>query len=64
VLGRVPQPERAELRERAMLMLSVLPFRETLLDHTAAPLRMLLEAVAERAGRSPDDPAVRALWAR
>ncbi len=61
ILGQVPQMERAELRERAVLVLCVLPLRETLLDQAGGPLRPLVEAVAERAGRRPDDSAVRTL---
>jgi AcrR family transcriptional regulator len=61
VLGQAPQAVRAELRERAVLVLSVLPLRETLLDQVGGPLRPLAEAVAERAGRQPGDPAVRTL---
>ena len=53
--------QRAEIRQRIALTLSILPLRTTLLDQIGGPLRLLAEAVAERSGRSPDDPAVRTL---
>lgn len=59
-LARTSAAERAEMRERVELLLSVPPLRATLLDQIRGPVRLLAEAVAERAGRRPDDPAVRA----
>ena len=41
-------------------MLSVAPLRATLVDQIRGPMRLLAEAMAERSGRLPDDPAVRA----
>src|SRR5829696_8646807 len=61
VLSRASAAEKADLRERLELLLSVPPLRAMLLDGLRGPMRLLAEAVAERAGRSPDDPAVRAL---
>jgi MftR C-terminal domain len=48
------------MREPVELLLSLPPLRATLLDQIRGPMRLLAEAVAERAGRRPDDPAVRA----
>jgi AcrR family transcriptional regulator len=61
VLSRASGPEKADLRERLELLLSVPPLRAMLLDELHGPMRLLAEAVAERCGRRPDDPAVRAL---
>ena len=61
VLGRASAAEKADLRERLELLLSVPPLRAMLLDGLRGPMRLLAEAAAERTGRSPDDPAVRAL---
>ncbi len=61
VLTHASAAEREELRERVELLLSVAPLRATLVDQVRGPMRLLAEAAAERAGRSPDDPPVRAL---
>src|SRR5918995_2877357 len=61
VMARASAAEGAELRERLELLLSVPPLRATLVDRIGGPMRLLAEAVAERSGRRPDDPAVRAL---
>ena len=37
------------------------PLRAALVDRIGGPMRLLAEAVAERYGRQPDDPAVRAV---
>lgn len=60
VLTRASAAEREELRERVELLLSVAPLRATLVDQVRGPMRLLAEVVAERSGRRPDDPAVRA----
>lgn len=60
-LPRQSAKERNELRERVDLFLSVPPLRATLVDRIGGPMRLLAEAVAERTGRQPNDPAVRAL---
>jgi AcrR family transcriptional regulator len=61
VLGRLSDADRADLRERIELVLSVPPLRATLLDQVRGPMRLLAEAVAERTGRPPGDLAARAL---
>ena len=61
VMALASAAERAELRERLELLLSVPPLRATLVDRIGGPMRLLGEAVAERAGRRPEDPAVRAV---
>jgi AcrR family transcriptional regulator len=61
ILTGLAATEQEDVRERIALILTILPLRETLLDQSRGPLRLLAEAVAERAGRSPDDPAVRTL---
>lgn len=58
VMARASAAEGAELRERLELLLSVPPLRATLVDRIGGPMRLLAEAVARRAGRRPDDPAV------
>lgn len=58
---QLPESDRAKLRERVLLMLSVPPLRATLLDQVSGPMRVLAELVAERLGRQPDDLGVRAL---
>jgi AcrR family transcriptional regulator len=60
VLTRASAAEREQLRERVELMLSVAPLRATLVDQIRGPMRLLAEAMVERTGRRPDDPAVRA----
>jgi AcrR family transcriptional regulator len=61
VLAGASAAERADLRGRLELLLAVPPLRAMLLDGLHGPMRLLAEAVAEREGRSPEDPAVRAL---
>jgi AcrR family transcriptional regulator len=61
VLARTSAAEKADLRGRLELLLSVPPLRATLLDGLRGPTRLLAEAVAERSGRRPNDPGVRAL---
>ena len=61
VLARTSPKEREHLRERVGLLLSVPPLRAALVDQLHGPMRLLAVAVAERTGRRPDDPAVRAL---
>jgi AcrR family transcriptional regulator len=61
VLSGLSQAELAEQRERMELVLSDPPLRAAVMDRFGIPMRGLAEAVAGRAGRSPDDPAVRAL---
>ena len=61
ILAGLSAAQQSELRERLRLLLSIPPVRATLLAQFGGPLRLLTEAVAERAGRRPDDPAVRTL---
>ena len=60
VLARTSASEQSGLRERVALLLSVPPLRAALLDQVRGPMRLLAEAVAERADRRSDDPTVRA----
>ena len=53
--------QAADLRTRMALMLTVPPLRAALVDLFGGPRRLPAEAVAERTGRRPDDPAVRTL---
>ena len=61
VLARLSPDEQAEQRERLALMLSIPPLRAASADALGGPTRLLAEALAERAGRSADDLAVRIL---
>ncbi len=61
VLSRLADSDRAEVRARIVLMLTAPPLRATLVDLFGGPRHLLVDAVADRAGRRPDDPAVRAL---
>jgi AcrR family transcriptional regulator len=61
LLSALPLAVRAEQRERVVLLLSAPPLRAILLDHLLGPMRLVAELVADRIGRKPDDPAVRAL---
>lgn len=59
VLAQLSPDEWTEQRERITLMLSVPPLRAALVDQVGGPMHLLAQVVAERAGRSPDDLAVR-----
>ena len=61
VLAQLSEAEWAEQRERMALMLSVPPLRAMLVDQIRGPMRLIAEVVAERVGRKPDDPGVRAV---
>jgi AcrR family transcriptional regulator len=61
VLGPLPAAERAALRERLALVLSIPPVRATGASRFGGPLRQLAEVIAERVGRTPDDFCVRTL---
>jgi AcrR family transcriptional regulator len=60
-MARASAEERAGLRGRVDLLLGVPPLRAAFVDRIGGPMGLLAEAVAERAGVRPDDPAVRAL---
>jgi AcrR family transcriptional regulator len=51
--------QQAEQRERVALVLSVPKLRAAMLDQYAKAMQLLAGAMAERAGRRPDDFAVR-----
>jgi AcrR family transcriptional regulator len=61
VLAELSAEQRAEQRERLTLLLSVPPIRAMLLDQIRGPMRLMAQVIAERTGRSPNDPTVRAL---
>src|SRR5215203_1973777 len=61
VLSGTSAAEKADLLGRLEVLMSVPPLRAMLLDGLRGPMRLLARAMAERAGRRPDDPAVRAL---
>ncbi len=59
VLGALPAEELADERQRGALILSVPELRARALDQFAGTLLPFTEVIARRAGRRPDDPAVR-----
>jgi AcrR family transcriptional regulator len=61
VLGTLPTEELAHERQRAMLIFSVPELRARVLEQIATTMEPFTEAVAERTGRTIDDPAVLAL---
>ena len=61
VFADLPQAELAMQQERDALIRSVPELRARMLDEFAKSLELFAEIVAERVGRRPDDPAVRAL---
>ena len=61
VLSGTSAAEKADLLGRLEVLMSVPPLRAMLLDGLRGPMGLLARAMAERAGRRPDDPAVRAL---
>ncbi len=61
VLAGLSSTAQADMRERVSLALSLAPLRAALLDPIGGPMRLLAEAMAQRSGRKPDDPAVRTL---
>ena len=61
VLSGTSAAEKADLLGRLEVLMSVPPLRAMLLDGLRGPMGLLAVAMAERAGRRPDDPAVRAL---
>lgn len=61
VLGTLPTDELARERQRATLIISVPELRARTLDQLASTLKPLTNAVAERTGRPPEDPGIRAL---
>ena len=61
VLGSLPADELARERQRATLIIAVPELRARALDQLASTLEPFTAVVAERTGRTPSDPAVRAL---
>lgn len=61
VMGTLSAAEQAELRERMVLVLAILPARVLGAEQLNQPIQLLSEVVAERTGRPPDDLRVRAL---
>jgi AcrR family transcriptional regulator len=61
VLSGTSAAEKADLLGRLEVLMSVPPLRAMLLDGLRGPMGLLARAMAERAGRRPDDPVVRAL---
>jgi AcrR family transcriptional regulator len=61
VLSELAPDDEAAMRERMDLMLAVPELRMTMIEQVASPIRLFAQMLAERSGRRPDDPAVRAL---
>ncbi len=61
VFSRLSPVELTAMRERGALIMSVPELRAATLTHSAAGLQMVAQAVAERAGRRPDELEVRIL---
>ena len=59
VLGQIGPDESARLYQRTKLQLSVPALRARMMDGFAGNLDMLAVGIAERVGRSADDPRVR-----
>ena len=59
VFGSLPPEELERERHRGELIVSVPELRARVLDELAGTLEPFTEAIAERVGRQPDDPAVR-----
>ncbi|HEX7659939.1 MAG TPA: TetR family transcriptional regulator [Pseudonocardiaceae bacterium] len=61
VFGASSGEQRDEMRERIALVLSVPALRAAMLDQFSEAMRLLADAIAERAGRPADDFAIRIL---
>jgi AcrR family transcriptional regulator len=61
VFAELPPEALAMQQERDVLIRSVPELRARMLDEFAKSLQLFAEIVAERVGRRPDDPAVRAV---
>ena len=57
----LPEDELESLRERESLLTTVPELRGRMLDEFVRSMDLIIELVAERAGRPVDDPAVRSL---
>jgi AcrR family transcriptional regulator len=61
VFGELTPEQQADLRERMDLIMGVPELRTNVVDEMAEPMRLFTQLLAERSGRRPDDPAVRAV---
>ena len=61
VFDAMSGPQRAEQRDRIALTLTVPRLRAAMLGQISQAMQLLSRAIAERAGRQPDDFAVRAV---
>lgn len=61
VFGSLSAEQRAEQRQRIALILAVPALRAAMLDQFSQAMQLLADAIAERAGRRPDDFAVRTI---
>jgi AcrR family transcriptional regulator len=59
LFAQMSAEQQAEQRERVTLVLSVAKLRAAMLDQFCKAMQLLAGPMAERAGRSPDDVAVR-----
>ena len=60
VYSELTPEEMEQERQRHRLILEVPELRGAILDEYTRTIRVIADAVSERVGRSPDDPAVRA----
>jgi AcrR family transcriptional regulator len=61
VFAELPPDELIRQQERATMIFSIPELRTAMLDQFVGPIDMFAQVVAERVGRRPDDPDVRAL---
>ncbi len=61
LFGGMTDEQRAEQQERVALCLAVPALRAAMLDQFSRTMQFLADAIAARAGRSPDDFAVRTI---
>ncbi|MBN9373871.1 MAG: TetR family transcriptional regulator [Cellulomonas sp.] len=59
--GALSDDETAAMKERNELVVTVPELRAAMLDQLSSTMQVLGEAVAQRTGRPPNDPAVRTL---
>jgi AcrR family transcriptional regulator len=60
VFGQIPPEAMRDMRERFDLIMAVPELRSRMVDEFLRNVELVARLVAERVGRSPDDPAVRA----
>ena len=61
LFARLSDTDRADQREWITLVLTVPPLRNARIGRVKKAMRMITAAMAERAGRQPDDPAVHSI---